>query len=377
MLSAGAPRGFCEPPVAAELLRAKAGPWGLIEFNYLYLEAPDELVATFPVPNSQPRWFFPAAKESDLKALFEQAKLPAAMVARMFEKTQMLAVDGAVTFFPTVAEIEAMTPEARKVIYSRLARTDRNVFHADPVVFTGGDVDAWLRDARIRPELKEKMRLMAYRRGNVPVFSDVEVLLSYAQSDAEVRRIMKLVTRVRTLVARVKVTPDTDFVALYEYWSDQRRSRSIRPFLDSIAENPGDTSLDVIHLLPALPRRLLYTYPTFDLATSGRLPDCHWTSLNFFSRNPNAYYLDSRLASAHVVETYAKVSAPYRFGDVLFFINASGGAIHSCVYVADDIVYTKNGDNALTPWILMRMPNVIDIYSEQPGLQIQGYRRKS
>lgn len=362
------------PPI--DVQRAKAGPWGVIEFHYLYIEAPDELIANIAVPNSVPRWVFHGANEKELRAFFEKAKLPAEMVTRMFKNTRVPGEKDIMTLFPAVADLEAMTPEMRTAIYARLATTEDNEFHKDPVVFTGGDIDGWLRDVRLRPELKDKMRQMAYRRGDVPVFSDIPVLLSYAESDTEVRRILRLSTRVRTLVARLKVNPETDFNALYEYWSDHRRARSIRPFLESVAENPAASSLDIIHLLPAFARRLLYTYPTLDLAGRGRLPDCHFTSLNFFSRAPQAYYLDSRLATNHVLESYEAVSEPFRFGDVLFFLDGKGDAIHSCVYVADDIVFTKNGENMLTPWIFMRLPNVRDLYSSVPGMKLQGFRRR-
>lgn len=354
----------------------KSGPWGVIEFNYLYIEAPDELIANIAVPNSVPRWVFPGARESELRGFFEKAKLPRAMVTRLFDRSRVPNEKEVITLFPTISDLEAMTPEMRTVVYARLATSEANEFHKDPVVFTGGDVDAWLRDVRLRPELKAKVREMSYRRGDVPVFSDVPLLLSYAESDLEVRRILRLSTRVRTLVARLKVTPDTDFNALYDYWSDQRRARSIRPFLESVAENPSASTLDIVHLLPAFARRLLYTYPSIDLAAAGRLPDCHYSSLNFFSRAPQEYYLDSRLATNHVLESYEPISETYRFGDLLFFLNEKGDAIHSCVYIADDIVFTKNGENMLTPWILMRLPNVRDLYSNVPGMKIQGYRRK-
>jgi len=150
------------------------------------------------------------------------------------------------------------------------------------------------------------------------VFSDLQALFAEAKNDVELRRLLKLATRVRTLLARVKVTPQTDFNELYGYWSDQRRARDIRPFLESIAERPAEASLDLIHLLPRSPRRYLYSYPTIDLAARGRLPDYHWTSLNFFNLVPQSFYLDTRLASPHVVANYNLVPEPYTFGEVLF-----------------------------------------------------------
>ena len=77
-----------------------------------------------------------------------------------------------------------------------------------------------------------------------------------------------------------------------------------------------------------------------------------------------------------MLNDYDKVDAPYGFGDVLFFLK-DGGAIHSCVQIADDIVFTKNGDNAVNPWMLAHMEEVQDIYANEPGVTIQGYRKKA
>lgn len=349
----------------------------MIESRDLYIEAPDELVSTLKAPDAVTRWVFPAGVADDLPDFFRRAGLPGGMIERLQLSGSSEGAEGELTLFPTVADLEAMTPEMRVAVYARLAESGGNENHHDPLIIPG-DLDAWLRDVRLRPELKEKLRRMTYPRGAVRIFSDFPVLLSYAESDTEVRRILRLRTRFQTLIAELKLTPDTDFNAVYDYWSDHRRARSIRPFLESLAESPSATSLDLIHLLPAFARRLLYTYPTADLAVKGSefLPDCHYSSLNFFNNIPRAYYLNSQLAAANLAESYAGVPEPFRFGDVLVFMNENDDALHSCVYVADDIVFTKNGYHMLTPWILMRLPTLRDLYSHAPGFRIQGFRRK-
>ena len=359
----------------AAVYQTKPGPWGVIEYNYLYIEATEELIANVPQPNSTSNWTFPKASVESLRQLFTRAALPPAMIERLLDKKQMVTQADSITVFPPLEDLEAMTPAMREVVYAQLALSPENEFHYAPVYFIGGK-ESWLRDTRIRAELKEKIRRMAYRRGKVEAFSDLQALLADARSDLEARRILKLATRVRTIVARVRVTPQTDFNQLYDYWSGQRRARDIRPFLESIAERPSEASLDLIHLMPRRTRALLYSYPTFDLAARGRLPDCHWTSLNFFNLVPKAYYLDTRLASAHVLASYTAVAAPFTFGDVIFFMNATGEAAHSCVYLADDIVYTKNGENVLSPWILMHLADLESLYANEPGWRLQGYRRK-
>ncbi len=361
-------------PAPTPVQQAQAGPWGLIEYRYLYIEATEELMVHLIMPEPSTRWFFPVT-ESELREFFLRAGMSSPWVARVMDPQRMVQRAGSITLFPADEDLEDIAPEKRAIIYAQLARWPENEYCREPVFFIGG-VEPWLRDARLDEDLKQKIRRMAYPRGRVTAFSDVHALLVGASSDHEVRRIMKVMTRTRTLLAEVKVTPQTDFNQLYEYWSDQRRSREIRPFLESIAERPAAAAMDLIHLLPRSARRFLYSYPTIDLAAEGSLPDCHWSSLNFFHTVPRSYYLDSRLATAHVLANYVTVPPPYAFGDVLFFLNAAGDAIHSCVHLADDIVYTKNGSNILAPWILMRRNDLDDLYGNQPGTRVQGYRRQ-
>ena len=121
-------------------------------------------------------------------------------------------------------------------------------------------------------------------------------------------------------------------------------------------------------------RQRAYTFPEIGLGLKGRFPDCHWTSLNFFNIVPRDYFLDTRLAAAYLMENYAAVDASaYRFGDVLCFLDGGEG-LHTCVYVADDIVLTKNGDGILAPWVLMQVKDVDSIYRRSPSTRIQGYR---
>ena len=134
-------------------------------------------------------------------------------------------------------------------------------------------------------------------------------------------------------------------------------------------------TLDISHFLPAFARRRLYTFPSPELIVRGRLPDCHWTSLNFFNPVTQDYYLDVRLAANRLLENYTIVEPPYRFGDMICLLNTEGQAIHSCVYIADDVVFTKNGENNLRPWILMPLEDVKDYYSRDAA-EVKGFRKK-
>jgi hypothetical protein len=116
---------------------------------------------------------------------------------------------------------------------------------------------------------------------------------------------------------------------------------------------------------------------TFQINITGaRLLRLPLGSLNFSRYDP----LDRWRTDDHGVqlENYARIAAgePYRYGDVLFCGWQPGNAIHSCVYLADDIVYTKNG-RSVQPWVLMKLDEVVAFYAMfyQPQIAATGARR--
>jgi hypothetical protein len=46
------------------------------------------------------------------------------------------------------------------------------------------------------------------------------------------------------------------------------------------------------------------------------------------------------------------------------------------VYLADNIVYTKNGNNYRQPWMLMRIPDLLATYPNTPPMRPIYMRRK-
>jgi hypothetical protein len=146
----------------------------------------------------------------------------------------------------------------------------------------------------------------------------------------------------------------------------------IRALLESTTDRPIDINL----LLPALCRERLYTFPSLSDAIGGRLPDCNWTALNFFSEKPEPYFLDSKTSSIEIKEGYVALAQPSALGDLICFISPTGEVFHSCVYLADDIVFTKNGESPFAPWILMKLKNVAARYDHRDGSTVAFLRKK-
>jgi len=275
--------------------------------------------------------------------------------------------------------VEAMTPAMRERVYPELAKYPANVYHCDPLRITTPTVDEWFASSKLRRELVAKIRQMTYRRGDCLAFSDLSVLMNYSTSESEARMLLKACTRTRSLMVQLELRDDTELEPLLNYWSlgGGLRRKDIEPIIQSVIEARGVDRLELSHVLPALARKLLYTYPGPEFSRYGVYPDCHWTSLNFFNDEPHEYLLDPRMATNAVREKFAPVNPPYRYGDLLFFLDASGNAVHSCVYLADDIVFTKNGRTAFSPWVLMKINDVQQLYLENRTRHVQGYRHRS
>jgi hypothetical protein len=374
------PKAPADPVLAhPNMFYANPGPWGKLRCTYIYLEAPKTLVDSFPLPSTRPRWTFLQTDQPRLPELFKRAGLPDAFVAVLLNPNNLVLEGGRCHLFPPLPDLEAMSPQSRTIIYTELSKIPENEFHADPVLIVGQSVEEWYRTSKLRPEIISKISQMSYMRGETIAFSDIAAILNYARGDAEARAIFKAFTRTRAVMVKVEVDRATNIEEIVNYWTLGMglRRKDVEPLLQSIVDTDGLENLPMSHLLPALVRKLLYTYPGTDLAKHGVMPDCHWTSLNFFNFEPHEYLLDSRLATSAVLENFEPVQAPYKYGDVLFFLsNSTGDAFHSCVHLADNLVYTKNGRNLLAPWVVMRLEDVKKIYLYQGDGYVQAYRRK-
>ncbi len=367
-----------KPPVD-RVTRSAPGPWGQLDYFPVFLEAPTSLIEQFPMPNAKPRWVFPESQLEHLPAFFKQAGLDAPFIGALMSPSTLIKDADMVYLFPPQPMLEAMTPVQRQIIYGELRKYPINEFHADPVLIVSGDVNEWFRTAKLRPELIEKFKQFTYTRGETLAFSDLPALMTYAKDEAEAKSMMKALTRTRALMVKLYLDEHTDLAAIMNYWSSglNVRRKDPVPLLQSIIDVEGTNRIDVIHLLPPLPRKLLMTYPDISMGRDGLLPDCHWTSLNFFNYDAQPYLLDARLATSAVLERFNAVDAPYKYGDILFFLDAkTGDAFHSCVYIADDIVFTKNGRNVLSPWIFMKLDDVRKIYLFDGNGRVQAFRSK-
>jgi hypothetical protein len=157
----------------------------------------------------------------------------------------------------------------------------------------------------------------------------------------------------------------------------------VRTIFESIAEAPHGGTLGIINVLPPLPSSQMFVYPVPDNPLNGPSPvrDCHWSSFNFFNDVPDQKLSDPNCFLQKLKEDYSPAAGDPRYGDIALFSKPSGSIVHSAVYLADDILYTKNGATFTYPWMLETLSDLLKQYSFQvePGekLVVSYFRRKN
>jgi hypothetical protein len=373
---------FCVPLflLVVSLAQAKtwqghAGPWGELMISSMYLEAPNSVIEVVPKPNSVTRWSFPGNTPSGVKSLLIKAGVQGALVESLTTPPKLLLNVGEVLLYPSLDDLLQLSAATRDTLYAEIAKSEQNEHYFEPVYILSDDVEEWLEKSNLSKAQVEIFRRLVWHRGTTLVFSDISALLSQAESKEEIDNTIRAVTRNRTLLVSQKFPLKHQTAKEFlEYWFAGQSESPRMTFIKAISkETDINDTVDIMHFFPVLMRERTYTFPSIRDATKGRMPDCHWTSLNFFNLTPRDYYRNTKLAALQFTESYDAVSPPYRFGDILCYID-NGNGLHTCVYIADDIVLTKNGENILSPWVLLYVSDVSKIYKQTPTTTIQGYR---
>jgi len=352
------------------------GPWGTLQSFPVFIAAPDWILDMFPLPSAVTTWTFRGLTADDVAALIDRPGLPEAAAAELLDRSRWTVMDDAIRVLPSDMTVRSLPPDTRAAIYNALARWEENEFHHSPYFIPGNDARAWLAETGLPEHLVDLVARTAYPVGDINCFSDLPLLVAASTSYAEGRTLLKALSRTQTMILRVRIDGAADVPQIRDYWSaGPANAKDFLPLLESIATNDDVRHLDIVHLLPPTARKLLYTFPTPSMAVGGRYPDCHWTSLNFFNQLPESRLADVAGATTFTLENLHTAEPPFTYGDVLFFLDDQGNAVHSCVYLADDFVYTKNGANVLSPWLIMDLDDVRARYSRQGPVELKIYRR--
>jgi hypothetical protein len=350
---------------------AAAKPWGDLVITPLVLDRPDEMFEIKDTLVPPIRWCFPNHSPAQLAGFIRSCDLTDAQKASLLDTNRWQPGTNGWRIWPALEVVRDLSEPARERIYSVLAQSSENP-QCFPFTCREERFDEMFAGCDLAPDKVALVRRLCYRKRGLLYFADGQ-LFELITTSNETRCLFKTLLRVPTMLVKLRLTPDSDIEALVKYWDSGGRAKDLKPLLQSLARTPDGGSLNISFFLPPVPRLRLYTYPQ---PTNGLPQDCFWTSFNFFGERPGYRLGDVAYADQLLRSDYTRVQGEKKFGDVLV-LTESNYAVHACVFIADDVYYTKNGTDPNQPWVLMRMKDMMTQYASGQPQEWKVYRRKS
>jgi len=355
--------------------RAAPGPWGELECHPTYLDPPEEYFRG-SVSRRKTEWFLHGESRASSSRLLEEIGIDPSPLNR--DDYWLEAKNGTV-IRPPKTFLDHLDPELSNALCARILRSAGDNAHLNEFVIERGRYREYTLGLDIPDDLVAWTEARCFRVGGTTVFASAPHALSRIEDPGLRVRFLKSLARCRSLMVRLRISPGQNLQSIADWWTGgPNRSRAL-PLLETALATGGVGAIDVLHLLPPVPRRLLNTYALEEDRWPSSSPDCYWAAMNFFESKPSNRFLDDHLPRTYYFQQrFEKVSPPYRFGDVITLFNLQTNRfLHAYVYIADDIVYTKNGSGKFFPYVLMRREDMLTRYSSGNGLTTEAFRLRT
>ncbi|HAO98736.1 MAG TPA: hypothetical protein DCQ83_01690 [Fibrobacteres bacterium] len=341
--------------------KANPGPWGDIEYLPMTISAPEELLKVKGVEEARVKWVFRGLDRAAFVRLLDSLKVSETIRAQWLSSLSMGA--NGVTIMPSRESVVGLAPEARQGIYRELRSPDNDNFKWE---YLASDVDSYGEEG-VPSKAISNLKTLSAPYGKFLLCYALPYVLSEVSTHEEKAKLIKALSRQRTMLMKLRVKRETDIQALQAYWGKTMYATDVKTILESMKKSaPSEGGLiDVIELLPPFPTSLLYTYPVPQNPLSGPVVDknCTWTAFNFFRDTPDPKFSDPRYVSEKLASDYYPIQSDPRYGDIVVLLMPGDLLLHAAVYLADDMVYTKNGNNPWHPWMLTSVSNLVEDFS--------------
>ena len=377
ILPARREKGNTDAPPGDDRPAPRDGPWGQLEYAPIVIAPPLEYAAETSDDFSTPVvWHFPGLGSKGLSSLFRRIGLPAALAAELESMSRSNASLGGMSIHPPAKFVLGLSRQSRLKLYAALCDYMQNGDQQKQFAFRGTSPNLWFSGSKVSPATRALVEPLIYQRRGFMYFADLRSIVDKLKSRNELLNLVKTLSREATFIVHLKVSAESDIESLIEYWGRGGRTGEIRPIIESLAQHGEDQVVDIMHLLPQLPRQLLYTYQSYSDADIRRRRDCHWTSINFFMDTPDDRFCDPKEVIAALRKDYRQIQGDLLLGDIALVLDANEMSVHSGVYIADDIFFHRCGPGASAAWTLALGEDLLNYYPRSQRCTIRYYRRK-
>ena len=353
------------------------GPWGELITRDIQLERPDEYLSSEVTDPAAENWTFYGMKADAVKALLKANGLTDAQAAEALTTDRFTETSGGTEFRPSEDFLFSLSPETRRKLYLGLTGKSVNLYFDYPFVFPGHTLETIFADPRLHPDDVALLKKLVYPNGSANQLTDYATLVRKIPTLERRVALARVLSRQSAVFAGLVIKPDTDINKIAAYWGNVPNVHftDIRPLLNALKALPEGGNLSLFYLLPKFARDRLYTFP-LPPQPGEPIMDCHWSTFNFASDTPDNRLNDPGYAVQYIRRNYYNIAAPSICGDVLLLMNDKDEVKHSAVFLADDLVFTKNGNNYSQPWMIMHIRDLLAFYPSTPPMKAVYMRRK-
>lgn len=369
-----------------QLKAVPPGPWGRLWYYNVLLAPSGHTLERLPPPAAEPAWTFAGLTAAEITAAIDAVAMPDPVrrdLLAMFRDVRP-AADGRITVRPSLELVLAVPRDFRTRLFPHLVGGLSVTDYAQHIPFPPNfSIEEWFDTGSLPATVRSALLRLVYPVGDHVMLSDFGALYHLLQTKAEQLTAHRAALRVPAVVVLLEKPTPAEVPALAEYWRPGR-NKSIARLLESFAAQGGENRyLDIIHLLSPIEREFLNTYFTPD--GPGLTPSCFWAAFNFGADKPDDRYLvlpgtwsnHEELAGQELAANFDPLPAPGRLGDIIAYRRKGGTAVvHVCVFVADGLVYTKNGPTFSQPWCLSRLEDIDALYLTGSEMERVYFRRR-
>ncbi len=361
------------PPQNPDIKVCETGAWGRVWYDWSVIEIPPRRIKIESFQTNSTVWYIAARTSAQMVSTLQTCGLEPQQIQDLLV-TSSPAPDGVGRLLhPSGELLLSLSDPARRQLYGILGAFSQNAKYCWPFRFSGDPSSDWFKGSNIDPAMAELVRALVYHEGNLQMFSDLDFVMEHYPSATTYSNLFCVLSRESTLVAHVRVLPGDDVDALAHYWGYPRREDEVRTLMKTLQGTDACRDVPVSMLLPRFARDRIYRYWQ---AGDPDFPDCHYTAMNFLNDKAEERFTNTTEVAKVMMNDYVEVTQDYKLGDLILLMKNEKGVVHSCNYVADGIVFTRNGGGVDQPWLLTKLDAIVDYYSYPDPVHVKILRRR-
>ena len=368
--SEDAPQGSNSSPA----LQSTSGPWGNLQYYEVVIRPPAS--SLWPgLFEERSLWSFPNLERVQVKDLFDELGFSLELKTGIHEHGKWSTQGEHTELEITDSIIAIMKPSERASLAEWWLLN--NYDHYQRVISNFEDKNFSSISKELSPEMMDHLRSVCFLRGNVLSTFDRPYLLRKLKDEKEKEKLIRTLFTTHALMLRLELNPQSDLEPIISYWEAGGRNPRARSVIEGVQSTDGVDQLDILHLLPPVPRKYLNSFATLQDSGPDSAPDCFWTAIQFFRPNTSHRSFDPLPVEHFIIGDFFEVPAPTQFGDlVCLFDNETREFVHSYIYIADNLVFSKNGGSFVRPWVISTVDRMMSIYELHDEFHRMTFRTK-